>query len=118
MFGSKAFGRATYTRTSPAKSKNTTCCYPHCLRTNAQGSGSRLNSSHAAAGAGLCRPRQRNALRGTSRVRPNRFNWPANGLSPWPRGSDPIIGYKGARFKIVAADNTGITYEVLAHLGE
>lgn len=51
-------------------------------------------------------------------MRPNRFNWPANGLSPWPRGSDPIIGYKGARFKIVAADNTGITYEVLAHLGE
>lgn len=31
-------------------------------------------------------------------------------------GADPIIGYKGARFRIFAADNTSISYEVLAQL--
>lgn len=30
--------------------------------------------------------------------------------------NDPVIGYKGARFKVLGADNTSITYEVLAHL--
>lgn len=32
-------------------------------------------------------------------------------------GSDPVIGYQGARLKVLQADNTGITYEVLSHLG-
>lgn len=31
--------------------------------------------------------------------------------------SDPVIGYQGARLKVLQADNTGITYEVLAPLG-
>lgn len=30
--------------------------------------------------------------------------------------SDPVIGYQGARFRVISADNTGITYEVLASL--
>jgi hypothetical protein len=31
-------------------------------------------------------------------------------------GTDPVIGYQGAKFKILSADNTGISYEVLSHL--
>ena len=31
-------------------------------------------------------------------------------------GSDPVIGYQGARFKVLSTDNTGITYEVLEPL--
>lgn len=31
-------------------------------------------------------------------------------------GSDPVIGYQGARFRVVSTDNTGITYEVLEPL--
>lgn len=30
--------------------------------------------------------------------------------------TDPVIGYQGARFRILSADNTGISYEVLSHL--
>lgn len=30
--------------------------------------------------------------------------------------ADPVIGYQGARFRVISADNTGITYEVLAPL--
>lgn len=31
-------------------------------------------------------------------------------------GADSIVGYRGARFRVLAADNAGITYEVLAPL--
>lgn len=31
-------------------------------------------------------------------------------------GTDPVIGYQGARFRVLATDNTGITYEVLETL--
>jgi hypothetical protein len=31
-------------------------------------------------------------------------------------GADPVIGYKGARFEVLRADNIGITYRVLSQL--
>ncbi|HYC00383.1 MAG TPA: hypothetical protein VEA35_04040 [Ramlibacter sp.] len=31
-------------------------------------------------------------------------------------GTDPVIGYKGARFEVLKADNTGITYRVLSQM--
>ena len=33
-------------------------------------------------------------------------------------GHDPVIGYQGARFKVLQADNTSITYELLSHLAQ